>query len=175
MKTVIEDSAQLKEKLWSFDLGPIMFKLMATHDGKGWSLERTGTAIEGYRRFLYLTMTLCETVVPCHDVDEVWHVHILDTSKYRGDCNELFGKFLDHFPYFGMRGDADQECLQNTYKVSQEIERAVFGNVTAEILVFGANCGTCGANACGKCAGSGISDELGGGIQTHIRPSALIV
>jgi hypothetical protein len=32
-------------------------------------------------------------------VDEMWHRHILDTAAYRADCDSLFGRFLDHFPY----------------------------------------------------------------------------
>ena len=32
------------------------------------------------------------------DVDEFWHQHILDTRKYRDDCENIFGHYMDHTP-----------------------------------------------------------------------------
>jgi hypothetical protein len=45
-------------------------------------------------------------------VDEIWHQHILDTHAYHRDCDAIFGSYLHHFPYFGMRGDADAQALR---------------------------------------------------------------
>ena len=42
--------------------------------------------------------------------------HILDTRAYSRDCEFLFGRFLHHFPYFGMRGDADRAALDRTFR-----------------------------------------------------------
>jgi hypothetical protein len=156
MKQLVQNPSETRAKIWSLDLGPIMFKLMATKDGKGWSREKTEAAVESYRRFLFLTVTQGETIVPSQDADEVWHTHILDTRKYREDCGETFGFFLDHFPYFGMRSDEDQECLQDTFQSSKQLEASVFSDVPLHVL-DGANCATCGGEACGTCAGSGIS------------------
>jgi hypothetical protein len=41
--------------------------------------------------------------------------HILDTAAYREDCDEIFGRFLDHFPYFGMRDEQDAQALEHAY------------------------------------------------------------
>jgi hypothetical protein len=55
-------------------------------------------------------------IVPCHLVDDIWHQHILDTIAYREDCDATFGRFLDHFPYFGMRRDDDAKALYDAYE-----------------------------------------------------------
>lgn len=154
---------ELKEKLWSLDLEPIMVKLMDKKEGKGWTEAQAFSGAEEYRRFLFLTLTREEPIVPTTFIDSVWHAHILDTAKYREDCQDVFGFFLDHFPYFGLRGDADREALDASFRVAARIYEEVFGStyhVSADGHKAG-NCtcgaqGDCGNNACGSCAGSGI-------------------
>jgi hypothetical protein len=59
---------------------------------------------EEYRKFLALHLSYPDVdIVPCKIVDEIWHQHILDTAAYRDDCDALFGRFLDHFPYVAAR------------------------------------------------------------------------
>jgi hypothetical protein len=55
------------------------------------------------------------SVVPCRAVDEIWHQHILDTIAYRNDCDAIFGRFMDHYPYFGTRGPQDAQDLVEAY------------------------------------------------------------
>jgi hypothetical protein len=57
----------------------------------------------------------------------VGHRHILDTAAYREDCEAIFGRFLDHFPYFGLRGDADAEALTDAYVEPLQRYRLAFG------------------------------------------------
>ena len=62
-----------------------------------------------YRRFLTLMKKYPhEQTSPLVDVDMFWHYHILDTMKYAADCEAVFGYFLHHFPYVGMRGEEDE-------------------------------------------------------------------
>jgi hypothetical protein len=93
----------------ALDLEPIKVKLMHEESGEGWSLERA-TAVEfEYRRFLFLMKKFPnEQTAPLVDVDTFWHYHILDTMKYAADCDAVFGHFLHHFPYIGLRGEDDQ-------------------------------------------------------------------
>ncbi|MDQ2990364.1 MAG: hypothetical protein M3R60_14805 [Pseudomonadota bacterium] len=94
------------------DLDPIKVKLMRQDDGKGWTREQADTVEVEYRRFLYLMkMFPHEPTAPLVDVDTFWHYHILDTMKYAADCDEVFGYFLHHFPYVGLRGKKDEEAL----------------------------------------------------------------
>jgi hypothetical protein len=90
------------------DLDPIKVKLMHKESGESWSLQQANAAEADYRRFLYLTKTFpAEDISPSPAVDIFWHYHILDTMKYAKDCQEIFGYFLHHFPYVGMRGEDD--------------------------------------------------------------------
>jgi hypothetical protein len=41
---------------------------------------------------------------PNQDIDKFWHWHILHTRKYREDCYKLFGKIIDHSPYYNAHG-----------------------------------------------------------------------
>jgi hypothetical protein len=92
----------------ALDLEPIMVKLMHVESGEGWSLERARAVEFEYRRFLYLMKKYPEELAaPSFDVDTFWHYHILDTMKYAEDCQNVFGHFLHHFPYIGLRGEDD--------------------------------------------------------------------
>ena len=46
---------------------------------------------------------------------QTWHAHILDTAAYRADCDAIFGQYLDHLSYFGIRGDQDPWDLEDAY------------------------------------------------------------
>jgi hypothetical protein len=90
------------------DLDPIKVKLMHKESGEGWTLEQASAVEAEYRRFLYLMKVFpTEMAAPSMDVDTFWHYHILDTMKYARDCEEVFGYFLHHFPYVGLRGEDD--------------------------------------------------------------------
>lgn len=110
------------------DLEPIKVKLMHEESGEGWTLERA-TAIEfEYRRFLILMKKYPnEQTAPLVDVDTFWHYHILDTLKYAADCDAVFGYFLHHFPYIGLRGEADQEAHHRVGERMKELYESTFG------------------------------------------------
>ena len=153
------DNVELKSNIWALNLEPIIYKLMDEEEGEGWTLEQSLIAVEEYRRFLFLSVTSAEIIVPTKFVDSVWHTHILDTRKYMDDCQQLFGFYLHHFPYFGMRGEEDQANLQAAFKKAADVYEAAF-NQPYYVGIKGATClGACGPNSCGKCAGSGITSE----------------
>jgi hypothetical protein len=92
----------------ALDLEPIKVKLMHKESGEGWSLEKANALEFEYRRYLYLMKEFPnEQAAPSMDVDTFWHYHILDTLKYAEDCQAVFGHFLHHFPYLGLRGEDD--------------------------------------------------------------------
>jgi cytidine deaminase len=101
-------SSEECEAISELDLDPIKVKLMHEPSGEGWTLERANAVEVEYRRFLHLTKAFPnEEIAPVEDVDTFWHYHILDTMKYADDCQAVFGHFLHHFPYVGLRGDED--------------------------------------------------------------------
>lgn len=65
----------------------------------GWTAKQALAAILRYLMFLCLTQLYPHhLLVPTPEVDAVWHCHILQTRKYRADCQFLFGCYLDHEP-----------------------------------------------------------------------------
>jgi hypothetical protein len=112
----------------AIDLDPIKVKLMRADDGKGWTREQADTVEIEYRRFLYLMkMFPHEPTAPLVDVDTFWHYHILDTMKYAADCEQVFGYFLHHFPYVGLRGKEDAEALVQMGERMQVLYEQTFG------------------------------------------------
>lgn len=110
------------------DLEPIKVKLMHEESGEGWSLERANAIEFEYRRFLILMKKYPnEQTAPLVDVDTFWHYHILDTLKYAADCDTVFGYFLHHFPYIGLRGEADEEAHHRVGERMKELYEHTFG------------------------------------------------
>lgn len=113
-----------------------------------------------YRKFLFLNHKHPEsTVVPSKDVDKFWHYHILDTRKYADDCQKIFGYFLHHFPYFGMRGDEDAYQLQDAFRQTNDMFYREFGEKLSSISSAWCS-GECSSKECGTC-GPNISGENG--------------
>jgi hypothetical protein len=117
------------ERIDALDLEPIVYKLMHPgHGEQGMTLAEADQLIAAYRCFLRLCAWYPqESVVPSGEVDEVWHTHILDTAKYAEDSHAVFGFFLHHFPYFGMRGPADETAWQAATARTRDLFRSHFG------------------------------------------------
>lgn len=112
----------------ALDLDPIKVKLMHKESGEGWSLEYANAVEFEYRRFLYLMKKFPnEQTAPLFDVDVFWHYHILDTMKYAADCDAVFGYFLHHFPYIGLRGEEDLQAHHRIGERMRELYELTFG------------------------------------------------
>ncbi|MFK3738410.1 glycine-rich domain-containing protein [Massilia sp. TN1-12] len=110
------------------DLEPIKAKLMHVASGEGWSREKADAVEKEYRRFLCLMKLYPhEETAPLVDVDTFWHYHILDTMKYAQDCEQVFGYFLHHYPYVGMRGGDDAQFRLDSGERMRELYEATFG------------------------------------------------
>jgi hypothetical protein len=121
---------QIVAEIQALDLDPIKVKLMDPEEGQGWSREYAGQMEIEYKRFLTLSVKYPEeTIAPSKGVDKFWHGHILDTMKYVEDCQNVFGYFLHHFPYFGMRGEEDAENLAEAGKTTNRLYEKEFGEV----------------------------------------------
>jgi hypothetical protein len=112
----------------ALDLDPIKVKLMHKESGEGWSLAYADAVEFEYRRFLYLVKKFPhEHAAPLFDVDVFWHYHILDTMKYAADCNTVFGYFLHHFPYVGLRGEEDLAAHHRVGERMRELYEQTYG------------------------------------------------
>lgn len=74
----------------------------------------------------------------------MWHHHILDTHAYAPDCQSVFGHFLHHFPYWGMRGEEDKAELYSAYAATLQLYEQHFGAPESEIWEGPARCPNCG-------------------------------
>lgn len=132
------------------DLSMIGCKLTDTEEGLGWDESYCQTVALEYRRYLALSRRYPErAIVPSKIVDSFWHFHILDTQAYVEDCRRLFGFFLHHFPYFGMRGPEDARALGDAYDDTLRLYEEHFGPAPSDIWARtgAARCPNCG-NRC---------------------------
>lgn len=62
-----------------------------------------------YRRFLNLKKCYPnQLLMPSGAAWQLWQAHILDTRRYRSDCERVFNRFIDHLPYLGHDSAADR-------------------------------------------------------------------
>lgn len=117
------DAALEKVALLEFS----MLKRKLVEDSE-WTSETVDEADDLYRKFLALNIRYPDKVIcPTGPVDIFWHAHIIDTRAYADDCERLFGQYLHHFPYFGMRGAQDKADLQSAFESSRDLFVTHFG------------------------------------------------
>lgn len=110
------------------NLEMIKMKMQHPHEGKNWTPEFADEMEVEYKRFLHLNKKFPKVgIVPTDDIDEMWHYHILDTRAYIKDSEAVFGGYFHHFPYFGIRGEEDEQNLKNTFEATKELYFNEFG------------------------------------------------
>lgn len=157
----ITDEQNARKKIFELDLEPLKVKLQSKSEGPGWSLEKCDAVEVQYKRFLILCFKYENIgLVPSVDIDDFWHTHILDTRKYFDDCDQIFGRYLHHFPYLGLRGVEDEKNLRAKADETAKLYLAEFG---AEYYA---------ANSSGMCKGCSSCGERGvdAGWQFEARP-----
>lgn len=123
-----KSSDHMVKAILALDLEPIKRKLMDQREGHGWTQAQADYYEQEYKRFLILLARFPEEMIaPDVNVDKFWHGHILDTMKYAEDCDNVFGFFLHHFPYFGMRGKEDAASLANAAMNMRRLYEQEFG------------------------------------------------
>lgn len=110
---------------WNFDLA--VEKLLEIKAGD-WTEVRAEKAVLNYQRYMAVTKALGGLqLVPNADIDEIWHMHILDTRAYATDCEALFGELLHHYPYFGMLGEDNKKQWLQVQDGSENLWQELFG------------------------------------------------
>jgi len=114
----------LNEKFKALDLSPIKVKIMKE---ECWDFQQLELAEKFYKHFLMLhALEPTKSIVPHKYIDTFWHYHMLDTRKYMTDCTTLFGHFLHHFPYLGMRGDEDKNRAKQLFTETNQLFKKYF-------------------------------------------------
>lgn len=138
-----------KQYIDSIDFSMLIHKLSVpdANIARVWSPDMANMAVDYYRNFLWLLRKhgKDKVLAPSTEIDEIWHHHILDTYKYHEDCRAIFGTYLHHYPYFGMRGETDSIALEDAFSRTQALHYAEFGEYimsfeeeTVEFMVDGA-------------------------------------
>jgi len=129
----------------TLDLGCIRFKILQPESRVRWTASQAKLVESEYRKFLALRLLHPgKAIVPAAMLDVFWHQHILDTEKYAHDCNKLFGEFMHHFPYFGLRSAKDAKNLADAFIETCDLYRAAFGPPPRGMWTTAADCGRLG-------------------------------
>lgn len=128
----------ISPEIAALDLEMVKMKLREPEEGKNWSAEQCQNAEVEYKRYLHLCQKYGKGIVPNKIMDTMWHFHILDTRAYHQDCEQVFGHYLHHFPYFGMRGEEDAQNLKKSFENTQMLYFQSFNE--SMIRAEGADC-----------------------------------
>ena len=92
---------------------------------KNWSEEKVTRGVDAYEQFLKLKAALKDykatKLSPTTLIEEVWHLHVMDTQRYANDCFQFCGEVIHH----DIDGDIDTRKLEiqrNATKVAYEMQ-----------------------------------------------------
>jgi len=112
----------------AIDFTMVKLKIQDPEEGLGWTAGLCDEAEAAYKGFLALKRTYPDKeIVPNKMVDLFWHQHILDTRQYAEDCQYIFGYFMHHFPYFGMKDEQEKQNLADAFEETRELYAVHFG------------------------------------------------
>lgn len=127
MATTHDPVAAALARVDQLDLSPIN-QVLQHEDPAFWTDEVLAETEASYRRLLALNaLHPSETIVVNKILDDYWHQHILDTRKYAADCQQVFGYFLHHDPYFGLNGEEDRQRNREGFAATQQLWEETFG------------------------------------------------
>lgn len=116
--------ALAKTQKWNFELA---IQKLVEANSEQWNFVRAEKAVLDYQRYMAVTKALGGVqLVPNGDIDEIWHMHVLDTRAYMQDCDALFGEYLHHYPYFGMLGEENQQQWFDVQAQSEQFWQRLF-------------------------------------------------
>jgi hypothetical protein len=128
---VLADQVTINERLRridALDLEPIVYTLTHPADGgPALSLAEADHDVALYRCFLKLCLLHPAPRSCPPGGSTTCGTHMLDTAKYRADCIRVLGRFLDHFPYAGLRGEDDRHAWQEDFAHTRRLFRKHFG------------------------------------------------
>lgn len=83
-------------------------------------------AFERYQKFLYLKQSTAKSfLVPCYDIDLIWHTHQLHPMRYKEDTERLLGFMLVHDDTTTDRSDGSK--LSMSYNITGKLWHELYG------------------------------------------------
>lgn len=91
-----------------------------------WTAAFTKSAIEEYRKFIFLCCIAEDGATPSKIVDEVWHLHLTYTQSYWIDfCRNTLERDIHHYPSTG--GEEEDEKYRELYAITLQRYYETFG------------------------------------------------
>jgi len=91
-----------------------------------WPRSYSERVIVEYRRFMFLAVVAGHPVTPSDQVDQAWHLHLLNTHSYWDRfCPDVLGRRADHCPTTG--GPAESRKFEHWYDRTLDSYRYFFG------------------------------------------------
>ena len=153
MMQSLDKRTELSPRINELDFRRFQEKLHGNNPERGWDGEMFDVAVNEYKRFLELKLKYPKkTFSPTKLMDEIWHLHILDTRTYSAECDGIFGKFLHHNPSFGSwDSDFQSDRLNLSQQNLREYYPKLFGESPRDL---NGNChGGCDHDQGGDCSG----------------------
>ncbi len=89
-------------ELPTFDLSYVVEQVLQEQAKKGnesITESQVQDCVRKYRNYLALCkMYPGKPLMPCEDIDLIWHQHILNSQHYMDDCDSYLGYYLHHNP-----------------------------------------------------------------------------
>lgn len=109
-----------------------------------WSREARERELARYVRFLLLSAkSPGHRATPTREIDEFWHLHMLQPVAYYRDCQRIFGRLFDHDGGFGT-GPGELPILQAAFREFAKRWLAEYGEPYVESTASG----DAGATSC---------------------------
>lgn len=121
-----------REALKKFNVSPLLGQIerhmprealvrRLRHARPSLSLELANKKVDAYKEFIALKTMLgreednahARIISPTSEIDEVFHLHVLDTEKYSGQIKRMTGRMIHHYPDDAHDVEGRRERLNN--------------------------------------------------------------
>ena len=106
----------------AFDKGQLIKHCMKEYS---WAVARASQAVDRYEK-LFKLFGKGVSIVPTKEIDDVWHLHMLNPISYYEACMEYHGKLIGHDPALE-NSEAEKSKLHSQFLVTADIWKATYG------------------------------------------------
>ncbi len=90
-----------------------------------WALPHASLAVDRYEK-LFKLFGKGISIVPTKEIDDVWHIHMLNPISYYESCMEYHGKLIGHNPALE-NSEAEKDRLHSQFLVTANIWKETYG------------------------------------------------
>ena len=116
----------------------------------GWSKAQASQAVDRYEK-LFKLFGKGSSIVPTQEIDDVWHIHMLDPESYYEDCMEYHGKIIGHNPALE-DSQEEKSKLHSLFLMTAKIWKEAYGEEYTGSIAYcdgpDHKCAECSAGNC---------------------------